>query len=196
MDLSNHALTSPPDLLAGICVLHSRVPVVLAVALPEEVAGPLAVLLVELFIAGVALGLLGIWLKERDVAARIAGMSTGIRAARTGSGVPARLPATGTDPISQFAGEINQSSTNWNGPGRDLWRAGTATITSLRAATISCSSVRSGGKARPTGYSTRTRSPVGVSAIPGKNCSPLLRSRSSSSGATLHGMTAASTAPT
>src|SRR5690554_5133128 len=108
MDLSNHALTSPPDLLAGICVLHSRVPVVLAVALPEEVAGPLAVLLVKLFIAGVALGLLGIWLKERDVAARIAGMSTGIRAARTGSGVPARLPATGTDPISQFAGEINQ----------------------------------------------------------------------------------------
>jgi len=108
MDLSNYALTSPPDLLAGICVLHSRVPVVLAVALPEEVAGPLAVLLVKLFIAGVALGLLGIWLKERDVAARIAGMSTGIRAARTGSGVPARLPATGTDPISQFAGEINQ----------------------------------------------------------------------------------------
>ena len=108
MDLCNHTLTSPPAPLAGICTLHSRAPVVLAVALPEGVAGPLGVLLVELFIAGVALGLLGIWLKERDVAARIAGMSTGIRAARTGSGVPARLPATGTDPISQFAGEINQ----------------------------------------------------------------------------------------
>jgi len=98
MDLSNHALTSPPDLLTGICVLHSRAPVALAVALPEGVAGPLAVLLVKLFIAGVTLGLLGIWLKERDVAARIAGMSVGIKAARTGSGVPARLPATGTDP--------------------------------------------------------------------------------------------------
>ncbi len=75
--------------------------------LPEEVWTSPATLLAGLFVIGIAFGLLGIWLKERDVAARIAGMGAEIEAVRAGNDAPIRLSADGNDPIAEFAGEIN-----------------------------------------------------------------------------------------
>ncbi|MDV2481385.1 PAS domain S-box protein [Methanoculleus sp. Wushi-C6] len=75
--------------------------------LPGEVwASPVA-MLAGLFVFGIAFGLLGVWLKERDVAARIAGIGAEVEAAREGGGAPARLPADGSDPVAAFAGGIN-----------------------------------------------------------------------------------------
>lgn len=90
---------------AGLHVLCSRG----LVPLPEGATGPFTVLLVGFTIISITLGLFGVWLKERDVAARIAGMSASIRAASDGNGVPVRFPVVGNDPISEFARDLNHA---------------------------------------------------------------------------------------
>ena len=66
-----------------------------------------AVLLIELLLVCIAFGLLGIWLKEREVATRIAGIDASIEGIRTTGSIPPRLPAAGGDPISRFVEEVN-----------------------------------------------------------------------------------------
>lgn len=112
MDLRKHALRLPATPLAGFSTLRARGPAPLLViaflpGLPEGVWGSPAVLLTEILLIGIAFGLLGVWLKERDVAARLAGMDADIEAIRTGGEAPAHLPAGGDDPIAEFAGGIN-----------------------------------------------------------------------------------------
>ncbi|WP_214041005.1 PAS domain S-box protein [Methanoculleus sp.] len=75
--------------------------------LPGEVQISLGILLAELLLVGIAFGVLGIWLKERDVAARIAGMDASIEGIKTANSVPRSLPAIGGDPVSRFVDEVN-----------------------------------------------------------------------------------------
>ncbi len=75
--------------------------------LPGEIQISLGILLAELLLVGIAFGVLGIWLKERDVAARISGMDTSIEGIRTANSAPPRLPAIGGDPVSRFVDEVN-----------------------------------------------------------------------------------------
>ena len=65
------------------------------------------ILILELLSIGIAFGLLGVWLKEREVAARIAGMDASFEGIKTASSVPPRLPAIGDDPVSRFVDEVN-----------------------------------------------------------------------------------------
>lgn len=87
-------------------------PVSFALILPFDPFGdiltsPIA-LIVAFILASITFGLLGVWLKEREVAARIAGMGAGIESIRTGSTLPPRLPTIQDDPISRFVDEINR----------------------------------------------------------------------------------------
>lgn len=100
---------APP---AGSCTLRSRSPAsLLVLALPSGIPGDAlaspAILLLGLLATGIAFGLLGVWLKERDVIARIAGMGASIEAIRAGRDVRTRLPAGEDDPVSRFAGDVN-----------------------------------------------------------------------------------------
>jgi len=83
----------------------------LALALPSGLPGDvqisLGTLLAELLLVGIAFGVLGIWLKERDVATRIAGMDASIEGIRTANSLPPSLPAIGADPVSRFVDEVN-----------------------------------------------------------------------------------------
>ncbi|KUL05661.1 MAG: Putative PAS/PAC sensor protein [Methanoculleus marisnigri] len=112
MDLCKNAPRFPAAPPAGSCTPDARGPaLLLALALPSDLPGGIwtspVVLLFELLFIGIAFGLLGIWLKEREVAARIAGMDASIEAIKTGSSVPPRLPAIGGDPVSRFVDEVN-----------------------------------------------------------------------------------------
>ena len=78
----------------------------LAAALPGDILTSPAALIVELLFIGIAFGLLGVWLKDQEVTVRITGMDASIEAIKAGS-VPPRLPVSGSDPVSRFAGEIN-----------------------------------------------------------------------------------------
>ncbi|MCM2465407.1 PAS domain S-box protein [Methanoculleus oceani] len=94
------------------CTLRARGPAPLfALALPsglsEEVLTSLGLLIAELLLVGIAFGLLGVWLKEREVAARIAGMDASFEGIKTVGSVPPRLPAIGGDPVSRFVDEVN-----------------------------------------------------------------------------------------
>ena len=94
------------------CMLRARGPVpFFALALPsglsEEVLTSLGLLIAELLLVGIAFGLLGVWLKEREVAARIAGMDASFEGIKTVGSVPPRLPAIGGDPVSRFVDEVN-----------------------------------------------------------------------------------------
>lgn len=106
-----HTPPIPAALPAGSCI---RGPVALLpfFTLPPGVAGEVwsfqAGLLAGILAAGIVFGLLGIWLKERDVAARITGMGAEVGAVREGNGAPARLSAGGNGPVAELAGEINQ----------------------------------------------------------------------------------------
>ncbi|KLK89079.1 histidine kinase [Methanoculleus sediminis] len=80
---------------------------VLPVGLSREVLTSPGVLLIELLLVCIAFGLLGVWLKEREVAARIAGMDASIEGIRTTGSIPPRLPAVGGDPVSRFVEEVN-----------------------------------------------------------------------------------------
>lgn len=82
------ALTVPSDLLAYIWATPGA---------------PIAAFI----LAGITFGLLGVWLKERDVAARIAGMDASIEGIKTATAVPHRLPLIGSDPLSRFVDEVN-----------------------------------------------------------------------------------------
>ncbi|KDE54791.1 PAS domain S-box protein [Methanoculleus sp. MH98A] len=80
---------------------------VLPVGLSREFLTSPGTLLIELLFVCIAFGLLGVWLKEREVATRIAGMNASIEGIGTTSGVSPRLPAVGGDPISRFVDEVN-----------------------------------------------------------------------------------------
>lgn len=80
---------------------------ILPSGLPGEVQISLGILLAELLLVGITFGLLGIWLKERDVAARIAAMDASIEGIRTANSIPSRLPAIRDDPVSRFVDEVN-----------------------------------------------------------------------------------------
>ncbi|KAF5088637.1 hypothetical protein DSECCO2_37710 [anaerobic digester metagenome] len=88
---------------------RDRIP--FALILPFGISGDIltspGVLLIELLVVCIAFGLLGIWLKEREVAARIAGMDSSIEGIRSTSSPPARFPAAGGDPVSRFVDEVN-----------------------------------------------------------------------------------------
>ncbi|WP_301677088.1 PAS domain S-box protein [Methanoculleus methanifontis] len=72
----------------------------------EPLASP-GVLFIELLIVCIAFGLLGVWFKEQEVAARFAGMDASIKGIRTAESVPPRLPAVEGDPVSRFVDEVN-----------------------------------------------------------------------------------------
>ncbi len=100
---------APP---AASCTLRAQGPApLLALALPSSLPGDIwtspGVLLASFICAGITFGLLGIWLKERDVATRIAGMDASIEGIKTANSVPSRLPAIGGDPVSRFVDEVN-----------------------------------------------------------------------------------------
>jgi PAS domain S-box-containing protein len=75
--------------------------------LPGEIWTSPGVLILELLSVGIAFGLLGVWLKEREVASRIAGMDASFESIKTANSVPPRPPAVGGDPVSRFVDEIN-----------------------------------------------------------------------------------------
>jgi|GEM_PF-835925 len=83
----------------------------LALTLPSGFPGDIwtspGILILELLSIGIAFGLLGVWLKEREVAARIAGMDASFEGIKTANSVPPRLPAIGDDPVSRFVDEVN-----------------------------------------------------------------------------------------
>lgn len=97
---------------AGSCTSRVRSPAPFLAALPFgmpwEAGDTVGILLLELLIAGITFGLLGVWLKERDVTARIAGMGASVVAIRAGGDTHIRLPAGEDDPVSKFAGDVNQ----------------------------------------------------------------------------------------
>jgi len=97
---------------AGSCTSRVRSPAPFLAALPFgmpwEAGNTVGILLLELLIAGITFGLLGVWLKERDVTARIAGMGASVVAIRAGDDTHTRLPAGEDDPVSKFAGDVNQ----------------------------------------------------------------------------------------
>jgi len=86
-------------------------PIPFALIFPFDSSGDIltspGVLIVAFIFAGITFGLLGVWLKEREVAARIAGMGTSIEGIRSTNNGPARLPAVGGDPVSRFVDEVN-----------------------------------------------------------------------------------------
>ena len=113
MDHCKHTLLLPAAPPVDFCTLRARFPassilVALPSGIPGEVGDAVGILLLELLIAGIAFGLLGIWLKERAVVARIAGMGASIEAIRAGSDARTRLPAGEGDPVSRFAGDVNR----------------------------------------------------------------------------------------
>ena len=75
--------------------------------LPGEAWSHPTVLLAGVLVIGIVFGIFGIWLKEWDVAARVAGMGAEVGAVREGNGSPARLSADGDGPVAGLAGEIN-----------------------------------------------------------------------------------------
>ncbi len=97
------ALYTPPAHTQAPFCAFTLVPI----GIPQEIwASPYTPIL-GLILAGIAFGLLGVWLKDREVAARIAGMDASIEGIRSTNSVPPRLPALGGDPVSQFVEEVN-----------------------------------------------------------------------------------------
>jgi len=109
MTSSEHAPTTCAALLVGSRTPGPAFPALLALppGLPGEAWNHPTVLLAGVLVIGIVFGIFGIWLKEWDVAARIAGMGVEVGAVRAGNGAPARLPTGGDDPVAELAGEIN-----------------------------------------------------------------------------------------
>jgi PAS domain S-box-containing protein len=68
---------------------------------------PLAAIVTEVLLAGVTLGMVGLWISERDATSRIRALGAGVETLRTNGLRSTRLPVTGNDKISGLAGEIN-----------------------------------------------------------------------------------------
>ena len=60
-----------------------------------------------LIFTGIIFGLLGVWLKEQEVAARIAGMDASIEGLKAMKKAPHRLPTIRSDPVARFVDEVN-----------------------------------------------------------------------------------------
>ncbi|NLB00947.1 MAG: PAS domain S-box protein [Methanomicrobiales archaeon] len=59
-----------------------------------------------LILTGIIFGLFGVWLKEQEVTARIAGMSASIDGLKTMNKAPHCLPTIGSDPLTRFVDEV------------------------------------------------------------------------------------------
>ena len=118
--------TLPPDLSpSGRRMLRSRNRLFLAFILLVGISGVIWVIFkasqtisgpnqlfsliqpLGLILAGIIFGLLGIWLKEREVAARIAGTGTNIRGIEARESTPHPLLTIRSDPVVRFVNEVN-----------------------------------------------------------------------------------------
>lgn len=90
---------------------HTQVPYsaffLVPIGIPQEVLASPYIPVFGLILAGIVFGLLGVWLKEREVAARIAGMDASIEGIKTVKGAPHHLLAVRSDPVSRFVDEVN-----------------------------------------------------------------------------------------
>ena len=77
------------------------------IGIPQEVWASPYIPILGLILAGIAFGLLGVWLKEREVATRIACLDASIEGIKTVKGAPHHLLTVGSDPVSRFVDEVN-----------------------------------------------------------------------------------------
>lgn len=75
--------------------------------IPQEVWATPYIPVLGLILTGIVFGLLGVWLKEREVATRIAGLDASIEGIKTVKGAPHHLLAVRSDPVSRFVDEVN-----------------------------------------------------------------------------------------
>lgn len=120
MNPVRYALPVIVVLLATFCSVHAigsllpveqaTVPVllqVLSAGLSGETWAPVAFVVFEVLLVGVALGLVGVWFSENEIASRIGEMGASVKTIRTDRSFLSRLPVNGDDRISRLASEIN-----------------------------------------------------------------------------------------